>query len=297
MAGKIPLLLFSLITLLAAVNNNSTILYILYIVFQLILALFIVILYSVKCKEFQRAFELEMTKKERRQELKSATQLSSGIPYKPGSGYPYLNNTSSSETSKPNSDNVDSNRRSKIYNVRNSDSDCSEDDPLMRKTRKANKKLRSMKYPADPDKTSQSGMGQYTITANTVSNSYSDSESRRPKIKWRDQKLEKTSHESNSLKIVSKGSNIPDIIPSIEHLDEAAADTAELEKKELLNSRNSLRGTSSMKRQKSILKNKSVEQLSVTNGDCQLNTLNSNNSQTTNSNSNDNHATQYIITV
>ena len=50
------------------------------------------------------------------------------------------------------------------------------DDPLMRK-------LRSMKYPADPDKTFQSRMGKYTMTANTVSNSWSDSESRRPKIK------------------------------------------------------------------------------------------------------------------
>jgi len=162
MAGKIPLLLFSLITLLAAVNNNSTMLYILYIVFQLILSIFIVIVYSIKSKEFQRAFELEMTKKERRKELKSATQLSSGIPYCPGQtgNYPYMNNTSSSETSKPNSDNIESNRRSAVYNVRNSDSDCSEDDPLMRKTRKANRKLKSMKYPADVDKTSQSGMGK-----------------------------------------------------------------------------------------------------------------------------------------
>ena len=170
MAGKIPLLLFSLLTLLAAVNNNSMIFYIMYITFQLILALFILIFYAVRSGEFKNALELELTRKERRKEINSATQLTTGLPYKPGvmvqrqAQYPLIVNTSSSETSKPNSDNqADSNRRSKIYKVNRSDSDCSEDDPLMYRARKANKKLRSMKFPGvagDPDHSSQSGIGK-----------------------------------------------------------------------------------------------------------------------------------------
>lgn len=170
MAGKIPLLLFSLLTLLAAVNNNSMIFYIMYITFQLILALFILIFYALRSGEFKNALELELTRKERRKEINSATQLTTGLPYKPGvmvrhtgqAQYPLIVNTSSSETSKPNSDNMDSNRRSKIYKVNRSDSDCSEDDPLMYRARKANKKLRSMKFPGlgDPEHSSQSGMGK-----------------------------------------------------------------------------------------------------------------------------------------
>ena len=175
MAGKIPLLLFSLLTLLAAVNNNSMIFYIMYITFQLILALFILIFYAIRSPEFKNALELELTRKERRKEINSATQLTTGLPYKAGimvrqAGggasqsllQPYVN-TSSSETSKPNSDNMDSNRRSKIYKVNRSDSDCSEDDPLMYRARKANKKLRSMKFPGlgDPEHSSQSGVGKF----------------------------------------------------------------------------------------------------------------------------------------
>ena len=173
MAGKIPLLLFSLLTLLAAVNNNSMIFYIMYITFQLILALFILIFYAVRSSEFKNALELELTRKERRKEINSATQLTTGLPYKPGvmvqrqAQYPLIVNTSSSETSKPNSDAPDSNRRSKMYKVNRSDSDCSEDDPLMYRARKANKKLRSMKFPGvatagDPADSSQSGIGEST---------------------------------------------------------------------------------------------------------------------------------------
>jgi len=117
---------------------------------------------------------------------------------------------------------------------------------------------------------------------------------------------EKVSDESSSLKIVSKGtgSNIPDIIPSIEHLDETGNGTEKNpEHKELLNSRNSLRGsnlkvsqghsgsikgnsgsakvTNSMKRQKSILKNKEKNETGAGSN------LNLTNSQTTNSNSNE----------
>ena len=170
-----PLLLMSFWSLLAAVNQNSAVLYILYILFQVILAFFFVIVYAVRSKEFKKALELEMTKKERRKELKTATQLSAGIMYKPAGTmnsqqdgihvYPYMNHTSSSETSKPNSDNFE--RRPNSYKVTghsedDSDGHDSEEDPLVRKTRKANRKLRSMKLRSH-EHSSQSGLGTYQI--------------------------------------------------------------------------------------------------------------------------------------
>merc|ERR1712168_1783677 len=225
MGGKMPLLLMSFWSLLAAVNQNSAVLYILYILFQLILAFSFVIVYAIRSKEFKKALELEMTKKERRKELKTATQLSAGIMYKPAGAmnsqqdgihaYPYMNHTSSSETSKPNSDNFE--RRPNSYKVAghsedDSDGHDSEEDPLVRKTRKANRKLRLMKL-RNHEHSSQSGLES----------------DRRPKIKWHDQNdLQIGGHQSagdendsGSLKVMSKSSNIPDIIPSIEHLDEA----------------------------------------------------------------------------
>ena len=98
---------------------------------------------------------------------------------------------------------------------------------------------------------------------------------RRPKIKWHDQNDQVPAEEedSGSLKVISKSSNIPDIIPSIEHLDEHAnaASIADSEHthKNRTSSVNSdkQRLINSMKRQKSILKNKSEDSTTTSNNE------------------------------
>merc|ERR1712235_90461 len=94
---------------------------------------------------------------------------------------------------------------------------------------------------------------------------------RRPKIKWHDQNDPAEEEDSGSLKVISKSSNIPDIIPSIEHLDEHAASIADSENtsKNRTSSVNSdkQRLINSMKRQKSILKNKSEDSTTTSNNE------------------------------
>ena len=58
--------------------------------------------------------------------------------------------------------------------------------------------------------------------------------------------------------MISKSSNIPDIIPSIEHLDEAIPENRTSNRTSSINS-DKQRLINSMKRQKSILKNKSED--------------------------------------
>ena len=99
---------------------------------------------------------------------------------------------------------------------------------------------------------------------------------RRPKIKWHDQNDQVPAEEddSGSLKVISKSSNIPDIIPSIEHLDEHANNAASIADSEHAHKNRTSsvnsdkqRLINSMKRQKSILKNKSEDSTTTSNNE------------------------------
>ena len=185
-----PILFAAWMSALTAVNSNSPVLFIIMVVLHVTISVFILLCYIVKSPEVKRAWKLEMTKKERRKAIHTATLLTGG----PKSTLNYMNNTSSSETSKPYSDRFSSdrtdeltNRRSNMYKVKHrkgdpakkpltqqdslSDSDGnsdrfsdSEGELLARKAKKANKKLRKQRGPSsDLDATSQSGKIDFLI--------------------------------------------------------------------------------------------------------------------------------------
>ena len=90
----------------------------------------------------------------------------------------------------------------------------------------------------------------------------SESEGRRPKIKWHDQNAQV----KDDLRVVSKSAiNIPDVIPSIEHHDSETPSTqpqpiraqSPTSSKSRKSSGDSSRTRSSIRRQKSILKKSS----------------------------------------
>ena len=177
-----PLLFAAWMSALTAVNSNSPVLFIIMVILHVSISGFILLFYIIKSPEIKRAWKLEMTKKERREAINTATLYTGGQK----SSLNFMNNTSSSETSRPYSDRHSTdrtdelnNRRSNSYKVQHkkdsmkklprrdslSDADASsenftdsEGELLARKAKKANKKLRKQRGPAsEHDGTSQSG--------------------------------------------------------------------------------------------------------------------------------------------
>ena len=188
MALLTPVLFAAWISALMAVNKNSPVLFVIMAVLHLAPSIFIFLCYIVRSPEVKRAWDLERTKKDRRQAIHNATLVTGGGNH-PATTLRFMNNTSSSETSKPYSDRystdhaVDIDRRNNhFYSVNHkgagdennqlvptrvdslSDSDQSdhftdsEGELLAKKARKANKKLRKQRGPStDHDGTSMSG--------------------------------------------------------------------------------------------------------------------------------------------